>query len=382
MDRGELICLVASVFFGYVYLLYPLCIIVFGYLLPRHQTKKDLIDDLPRVTVVIPVRNRQESIRATVDGVMASDYPTSHLSIVVADNGSTDATIRRAQDIGQKSGQVKWLRYAVQSPRGEILKDAARLFPQNNVVIMLDPSVTPEGNTIRRLASGFTDPSVGAVGGRLRSHPMLRRVRLGWWRIAEHRLRSIEAVFESSIGCNSLLYGVRRELVDLLPRNSVSENFDLTFCASARRKVVIVQSAATAFMTDEPQGSEKKSLVYAVAGRILSLIRRPALLLPWHNALCWQMVSHDLLRILSPLAFAALFFGAMISADTNEKMMALLLIQSVFYAAGLLALAAPVLRFTLLGVPADLIRMNFFVLTGFAFAFQFLLRQQQLSKTR
>ena len=49
-------------------------------------------DDLPFVSVVIPVFNEERYIQACLDSVLRQDYPEDHYEVIVADGGSTDGT--------------------------------------------------------------------------------------------------------------------------------------------------------------------------------------------------------------------------------------------------------------------------------------------------
>ena len=49
-------------------------------------------DDLPNVTVIMPVRNEADSIRQSLGAVLAQDYPANHLEILVIDGDSDDGT--------------------------------------------------------------------------------------------------------------------------------------------------------------------------------------------------------------------------------------------------------------------------------------------------
>lgn len=46
----------------------------------------------PRVTIVIPVRDEERSLAACLDAVLAEDYPTDLLEVMVVDGGSRDGT--------------------------------------------------------------------------------------------------------------------------------------------------------------------------------------------------------------------------------------------------------------------------------------------------
>ncbi len=88
------IVIYALVFFG-LYVTICLLLVFLEYMGDLNRKKKDfqLMDaDSPGITVVIPAFNEQETIGATIKGILESDYPGDKLKILVVDDGSTDNT--------------------------------------------------------------------------------------------------------------------------------------------------------------------------------------------------------------------------------------------------------------------------------------------------
>lgn len=50
----------------------------------------------PTVAIIVPCWNKAKTLRATVESLLALDYPKSRLSIIIIDDGSTDGTLRAA----------------------------------------------------------------------------------------------------------------------------------------------------------------------------------------------------------------------------------------------------------------------------------------------
>src|SRR3989344_6184977 len=64
-------------------------------------------DELPRVTVLIPAYNEEDSIEKTIKSVSASDYPRNKFEILVIDDGSKDKTLEIAEKFASKNSLVK-----------------------------------------------------------------------------------------------------------------------------------------------------------------------------------------------------------------------------------------------------------------------------------
>lgn len=60
------------------------------------------MSERPRVSVIIPVLNRADELEASLRSIQEQTYPTDQLEIIVADNGSTDDSVARAESLGAR----------------------------------------------------------------------------------------------------------------------------------------------------------------------------------------------------------------------------------------------------------------------------------------
>src|SRR5213079_1765166 len=98
------------------------------------------------------------------ENLLALDYPRERLEILLASDGSTDATVSRARryeaagvwvrSFVQWRGKAAVLNQLVPSARGEI-------------VVLADARQRFEPAAVRALVANFADPTVGAVSGDL-----------------------------------------------------------------------------------------------------------------------------------------------------------------------------------------------------------------------
>jgi glycosyltransferase involved in cell wall biosynthesis len=61
--------------------------------------------DLPKISIIIPTRNRARYLRRGLDSILQSDYP--NLEILVIDGASTDDTVQLLKDYGDRI--TKWV---------------------------------------------------------------------------------------------------------------------------------------------------------------------------------------------------------------------------------------------------------------------------------
>ena len=80
---------------GYTYLGYPALMCTKAAFRSRSPSPRGDIE--PPVSVVIVAHNEAERITARLENLLALDYPRDRLEIVLASDGSTDATSERAR---------------------------------------------------------------------------------------------------------------------------------------------------------------------------------------------------------------------------------------------------------------------------------------------
>ena len=81
---------------SYPSLIYPVVLLVLRALIHRPVLKQPIA---PSVSLLIPAFNEAEVIKSKISNALGLDYPKELLEIVVASDGSTDATVDRAREM-------------------------------------------------------------------------------------------------------------------------------------------------------------------------------------------------------------------------------------------------------------------------------------------
>jgi Glycosyltransferases, probably involved in cell wall biogenesis len=145
---------------AYTYAGYPALLTVLARLRPARPFPP--FTDLPMVTLLIAAYNEQNVIAAKLENSLALDYPRERLQILVAADGSNDATpeiVARFADQGvelsyrpERAGKMAAILRALPQARGDI-------------VVLSDANNFYSANALRALVAPFADPHVGAVSG-------------------------------------------------------------------------------------------------------------------------------------------------------------------------------------------------------------------------
>jgi cellulose synthase/poly-beta-1,6-N-acetylglucosamine synthase-like glycosyltransferase len=121
-------------------------------------------NNLPLVSVIVPVRDGESTIADCLDSILATDYPADRREILVVDNASSDGTapLIRARPV----------RYLHESRRG--VSNARNLGvarSSGEILAFLDADCVVEPQWLSELVRAFDDPEVGAVAGDLQHLP-------------------------------------------------------------------------------------------------------------------------------------------------------------------------------------------------------------------
>lgn len=115
--------------------------------------------DLPSVSVIIPVKNRAQELKESLQALEALIYPRAKVEILVVDDASTDTTFEVAQRFSAKTFRMK-----VSLGQGACRNFAARR-ARGDILAFLDSDCMASPGWLNELVPYLTKPGIGAVGG-------------------------------------------------------------------------------------------------------------------------------------------------------------------------------------------------------------------------
>lgn len=192
----------------------------------------------PTVAVLIPAHNEARVIGRILQRMTELSYPKNKLEVIVIDDASTDATLATAQFYEGRYSNIKVLhRNQAEGGRGkaQALNHALKVV-EGEIVICFDADYYPRKDILERLVGEFTDPSVGAVQGRVTvlNEPfnlvtrLVALERVGGYRVDQEARESLGLIpqFGGTVG------GFRRQLLISMKgwdESILAEDTDLTF---------------------------------------------------------------------------------------------------------------------------------------------------------
>jgi cellulose synthase/poly-beta-1,6-N-acetylglucosamine synthase-like glycosyltransferase len=291
----------------------------------------------PAVSLIVAAHDEAEVIAAKVAGALALEYPRGRLQILVASDGSTDATVQRARTAGAdlvlelpRRGKLAAQNAAAERASGEILA-----FSDANSEWQLD--------ALRRLVEPFADPAVGYVCGQVRfTNPRGANLEGAYWRY-EMGVREMESALGGVTAGNGAIYAVRASAyIALPPWGSHDLSFPFELARRGLRSIYVPSARATEKMVPSLEGefARKRRMMAGVwdivVGERMYRLRR------YRPLYAFELFSHRLLRYLTPFLHLLAFFANLALLGEGGIYVATYGIQVAAIAAALLGGSFPV----------------------------------------
>jgi cellulose synthase/poly-beta-1,6-N-acetylglucosamine synthase-like glycosyltransferase len=248
------------------------------------------------VSVIVAAHNEEAVIERRVQNLLQLDYPRDKLEVIVASDGSSDATAERAREAGAD--------LVLDLPRGGKIRaqDAGVDSASGEIVAFSDANAVWEPDALAGLVAPFADPKVGYVCGQVRFvDPVDGGNQEGAYWQYEMVIRALESRLAGVTAGNGAIYATRRDayiVVDprmghdlSFPFNMVKRGWRALYQPAARAEEKMVPTVEGEFRRKRRMMSHTWPIV--VSGGMLS----PR---GYGGLYALEIVSHRLLRYLTP----------------------------------------------------------------------------------
>lgn len=316
----------------YIYVGYPVVVFLLATIIGRDVRKASIE---PKVTVLISAFNEEREIERTVLNKLSQNYPPDYLEVIVVSDGSTDRTDKIVKSLAEHSGgRVKFLRQEPRQGKTQAL-NIAIADASGDIIVFADANSMYERNTIRELISGFADPSVGYITGRMAyTNPDRSGIGegSGIYMRYENWLRNLETKLGSVVGVDGGVDAIRRELYRPM-RSDQLPDFVLPLSIIEQRKRVVYEPDAVLYESALSNIADELRMRVRVSLRALwALYDKRNLLNPLRFPLfAWQLLSHKVLRYGAFLPITGLFAFSSLLVGTNFFYLGFFILQLIIY---------------------------------------------------
>lgn len=325
----------------YTYAGYPLTLWLLRRILHREVKKASIT---PSLSLLVPAYNESSNIERKIHNSLALDYPPDRLEIVIACDGSKDATPELAKKVAlsdEAKGRVRVLDFPVN--RGKIVTlNAAVQELRGEIIVFSDASAILNRDALRMLIRNFADPRVGAVSGKytvIKPHEVSIGASEDFYWKYETFLKAQEAQLSSTLGGHGHLHAIRAELYPYPRPGTINDDYIIHASVIGRGwRAVYEPEAVIREEAHEMTGFGRR--VRIMAGNIQQLREIKTLLRPLRPMPIFFFLCHKGMRLVVPFAMiGALILNLFLLNRVLYR--TLLVIQVVFY---LLAICGSMIR--------------------------------------
>ena len=315
----------------YTHLGYPLVLRFLLVLRRRRPERSGGWDELPRVSLIVAAYDEEEVIEARVANALALDYPRERLELIVASDGSADATAERARAAGAD--------LVLELPRGGKIaaQNAAAERASGEILAFSDANSAWSPDALRRLVEPFADAKVGYACGQVRFLDAGGdNLEGAYWRY-EMKLREMESALAGVTAGNGAIYAVRAgAYLPLAPSGSHDLSFPFRLAKRKLRSLYVPTARAEEKMVPTLEGELTRKRRMMVG--IWDIVVGERMISPrgYSPLYAFELFSHRLLRYLTP-------FLHLIAFVTNLALLDQGWVYLVTYAIQLAVIAAAIL---------------------------------------
>lgn len=290
----------------------------------------------PPVSIIIPCHNEEKVIRKKLENLLSLKYPSDKIQIIVASE-STDKTneiVKEYKDRGvllyqsdSRIGKTAIIYNALPQANGEIL-------------IFSDANVMLEKDAVRKIISNFYEERVGAVSGLLAvNNPHQSNISWGEtiYKKYETLLRKSNSRLGKVLNSDGALFAIRKNLyAPLNPKRG--DDFELVirvlikgYCSVFEPEAISYEDAS---ITTQAEIGRKIRMTSWFIRSALVLLKE--MLLKLRFDLAFQIISHKLIRWITPYFFIALLLSNIALWQQGLGYQLFLIIQILAYSMGIL----------------------------------------------
>jgi glycosyltransferase involved in cell wall biosynthesis len=350
----------AAALVGYTYVGFPMLVLLRSRLRPRDHRSAPIT---PRVSLIIAARNEEAVIAGRIENALSLDYPADLLEVIVASDGSEDATVALVRACADPRVRVLDLpRVGKDGALAAAAEDAT-----GQILVFSDANSAYAPDALRQLVAPFADPSVGGVAGDQRYLPddgreaAVATGERGYWDL-DRALKLAESRAGNVISATGAIYAVRRSLFRP-PPPGVTDDFAISTAVIAQGQRLVFAPDAVAYEPVARSGDAEFARKVRVMTRGLNgvVLRRELLDPRRHGFYAVQLFSHKVLRRLMAVPLSVLAATSLALSPRSWLFRVLAAGQVVVYGLGALGIALGrrgSSKLRLLALPAYFLMVN------------------------
>ena len=286
----------------------------------------------PSVTIVITAYNEENGIRAKIENTLLVEYPKEKLEIIVASDGSNDATEEIVRQFSNRGVQL----FRQEGRAGKTAtQNAAVERSKGEIILFSDATTMYRPDVLSSLLPNFADSSIGCVAGKL-VYVNSADTNIGsgakkYWSY-ETFLKEHESRACSLIGVSGCLYAVRKSAYVPMYPEACSDFLICTVLYRQGLRSVYEPNAVCTEETNQRTREEFQMRVRVISQTFTDLWRNRDILNIFKTGFYGiEVISHKLLRYAVPLFLLLILFSSAYLALYERFFTLVLALEVGFY---------------------------------------------------
>jgi glycosyltransferase involved in cell wall biosynthesis len=329
----------------YSYFLYPLILIAMKKYRGGHNTSPAELDpdQAPSVSLIVTAYNEERRIREKIENSLSLDYDKRRLEIIVASDCSDDLTddiVKEYEDRGVRLVRAQE-RLGKENAQLTAIKEAS-----GDILVFSDTATQIPEDALWKLVAYFADPGIGAVSSEDRFISKDGTVAgEGAYVKYEMWLRQQESQLSGLVGLSGSFFAARKTICQEWDIHSPSD-FNTALNAAKAGLRAVSASDVLGFYTDlqDPSKEYQRKIRTVIRGMTGLSRHMDVMSLSRFGFFAVQVISHKLMRWLSPLFFIVFFLVSAVLADSSFFYALIFIGQLAFYGIALVAHFLPRLQ--------------------------------------
>ncbi|WBA83031.1 glycosyltransferase [Endozoicomonas sp. GU-1] len=195
----------------------------------RHHRITPLDHMLPSISLIMPAYNEAGTIQEKIRNLATLDYPDYKLKVILVCDGCTDGTAQLAKKTMAEPECNHLNLSVVEKPENggkvAVLNEAISL-SRCSVVALSDVSSLLSSDSLLIVAAHLSNENTGVICG---SYHFLKSLSVGeqaYWQY-QRSIKTRESSLGATLGVHGAFYAFRRELFDLIPADTINDDFTL-----------------------------------------------------------------------------------------------------------------------------------------------------------
>jgi cellulose synthase/poly-beta-1,6-N-acetylglucosamine synthase-like glycosyltransferase len=292
----EAIFWISAALIVYTHAGYPLVLRALVFLRRSPTLRPGTWEEPPLVSLIVAAYDEEDVIVAKVANALALDWPRERLEVIVASDGSADATVERARAAGAD--------LVLDLPRGGKVaaQNAGAAQASGEILAFSDANSTWAPDALRHLVEPFADPAVGYACGQVRfTDEGGGNLEGAYWRY-EMAVREMESALAGVTAGNGAIYAVRASAyIPLTASGSHDLSFPFALAKRGLRSLYVPWAGAEEKMVPTLEGELARKRRMMVG--LWDIVVGEGMLRPrgYSPLYAFELASHRLLRYLTPL---------------------------------------------------------------------------------